>query len=496
MSDATSQVEESAGGLTELDEFSDMLKQKIKPRGKVAETEVDNAVVSLVQEALGDNSLIADDVIDTLDAILAKLDEQLTVQVNEIIHNEEFQKLESSWRGLAYTLDNTRTDSSMKIKVFNASKDELNAQFRQYRGDKWITSPLYKKIFQEELGTLGGKPYGCLVGDYHFGMDSPDVTFLREISRIAAVAHAPFISAASPELLGMDSYNEMDVPDDIGSIFDRPEYAKWNGMRESENSRYLALTLPRVLAREPYSQNTNSVVEEFNFEEETDGHDGMKYGWMNSAHAMAVNINRAHKAHGWTVQIRGVQSGGEVLNLPSHTFDTGDGGKDLKCPTEVAIPDSREKELSDAGLIGLLHRKNTDKAAFIGAQTLYKPTQRMDAEATASDNLSSRLPYIFAVSRFSHFLKCMMRDKIGKSDDRIKIEKDLQTWINKYVHANPETANDLDKAKKPLAGAKVEVIEDEENPGYYTSNFYLKPHFQLEGVNVGMSLVSKIPNGK
>ena len=485
-----------AGALVGLDEFSDILKQTIKPRTDVAAKEVDNAVVALVREALDDESLIAEDVIDTIDAMLSKLDQKLTEQLNQVIHHEEFQKLESSWRGLAHTINHSETDATLRVKVMNVSKKELQQMFRRFPGAKWDKSPLNMRVYEAEFGTLGGKPFGALIGDYYFDHSTADVSLLRDMSKIAAAAHAPFISSAAPELLGMDSWTEIGTPPDLSEIFDTPDYAAWNGLRDSENSRYVALTMPRVLAREPYGQNSNSVVEEFNFEEETDGHAGQKYSWMNAAHALAVNINRAHKEHGWTVQIRGVQSGGEVLNLPTHNFDTGDGSKDLKCQTEVSITDRREGELSKAGLIGLIHRKHTDKAAFIGAQTLYRPKKYVDDQATASDNLSSRLPYIFAVSRFSHYLKCMVRDKIGQSPDRLQLQTQLQTWINKYVSGNPESATEREKAKKPLAGAKVEVVEDEENPGYYMGKFYLKPHFQLEGMDVGMSLVSKLPKGK
>ena len=491
--EAQTEAPDAGGQLTELSEFSDILKQTIKPRTDVAAKEVDNAVIALVREAVDDQTLIAEDVIDTLDAMLAKLDKKLTDQMNEILHHEDFQNLESSWRGLAYTVNNSETDASLRVKVLNASKSELQADLRRFPGAKWDKSPLFQKIYEKEFGTLGGKPFGALVGDYYFSHGTADVALLRDIGKIAAAAHAPFISAASPELLGMDSWTEIGTPPDLSEIFDTPDYAAWNSLRDSENSRYLALTMPRALSREPYGQNSTSVVEEFGFEEETDGHAGEQYAWMNAAHAMAANINRAHKEHGWTVQIRGVQSGGEVMNLPTHTFDTGDGSKDLKCPTEVSITDRREGELSKAGLIGLIHRKHTDKAAFIGAQSLYRPKKYQDELATASDNMSSRIPYIFAVSRFSHYLKCMVRDKIGQSPDRIQLENQLQSWINKYVSANPESASEKEKAKKPLAGAKVEVIEDEENPGYYVGKFFLKPHFQMEGMDIGMSLVSKLP---
>ncbi len=480
--------------LDELSEFQDMLKQTIKPRSEVAAKEVDNAVVSLVREAMGDQSLISEDVIDTIDAMLAALDEKLTKQVNEIMHNEEFQKIESSWRGLAYTINNSETDATLRVKVLNASKSELQSMMRRYPGAKWDKSPLHDMVYEQNLGTLGGKPFGCLIGDYQFSHSSGDVNLLNSISKVAEAALCPFISAAAPELIGLDSWNEIATPPDLSEIFETPDYAQWNSLRDSENARFLALTMPRVLAREPYSQDGNSVCEEFNFIEETDGHGGEKYAWMNSAHAMAVNINSAFKEHGWTVKIRGVQSGGEVQNLPTHTFDTGDGSKDMKCPTEVSITDRREGELSKAGLIGLIHRQNTDKAAFIGAQSLYRPKKYVDDLATASDNMSSRIPYIFAVSRFSHYLKAMVRDKIGTSPTRDQLQNDLQSWINKYVTANPDTASEADKAKQPLAGAKVEIIEDELNPGYYMGKFFLKPHFQMEGMDIGMSLVSKLPS--
>lgn len=479
--------------LNELSEFSDILQQTIKPRSDRAAKEVDNAVVALVREAMDDQTIVADDMIDTIDAMLAKLDKKLSDQMNAILHNETFQTLESSWRGLAYTLNNSETDASLRIKVLNASKKELQQMMRRYPGAKWDKSPLHDMVYEKNLGTLGGRPIGCLIGDYYFDQSSADVNLLTSISKVAESSLAPFISAASPTLLGLDSWNEIGVPPDLSEVFDTPEYAQWNSLRDSENARFLALVMPRVLAREPYGQNSNAQVEEFNFEEETDGHGGQMYSWMNAAHAMAANINRAHKEYGWTVKIRGVQSGGEVEQLPTHLFDSGGGAKDLKCPTEVSITDRREGELSKMGLIGLIHRQHTDKAAFIGAQSLYRPKKYVDDAATASDNMSSRIPYMFAVSRFSHFLKAMVRDKIGESPDRRQLEMSLQSWINKYVSANPETADEMEKAQKPLAGAKVEIIEDELNPGYYLGKFYLKPHFQMEGMDIGMSLVSKLP---
>jgi type VI secretion system protein ImpC len=492
MANETQKIAE--GGATEFapDDFSALLKQSFKPRTSDAETEVENAVTTLIRQALQDQTLVKEDVLDTVSEMIARLDAKLTEQVNEIIHHPEFQKVESAWRGLAYCVNNSEPDATLKIQVLNVSKAEIERELRSFPGAKWDQSPLFKKIYEAEFDQLGGEPFGCLVGDFYFDHSAADVRVLRDLGKIAAASHAPFIASAAPELMGMDSWRELSNPHDLTSLFDTPEYAGWKSLRDSENSRYLALAMPRVLARDPYGAN-GTPVEAFAFEEETDGHQGEKYSWMNASYAMAANIARAHKEYGWTVQIRGVQSGGEVINLPTHTFPTDDGGVDLKCPTEIAISDRREAELSKSGLIGLIHRKNTDKAAFIGAQSLYKPKKYADAEATASDNLSSRIPYIFAVSRFSHYLKCMVRDKIGSTREREQLERELQTWIMKYVHASPANATEKEKALRPLAGVKVQVVEDPENPGYYMGRFFLRPHFQLEGMDIGMSLVSRLP---
>ena len=374
----------------------------------------------------------------------------------------------------------------------NVAKEELYREFKVYPGARWDQSPIFKKLYEAEFGQLGGDPYGCLVGDYYFDHSSTDVQLLRDISKVSAAAHAPFFAAANSSLLGMDSWNELTNPRDIGKIFDTPDYAAFKSLRDQPDSRYVGLCMPRVLARQPYGAK-NEPVEEFAFEEDTDGHKGEKYAWMNAAYAMATNINRAYKEYGWTVRIRGVQSGGEVVNLPTHTFPTDDGGIDLKCPTEIAISDRREAELSKSGLLPLIHRKNTDKAAFIGAQSLYKP-RKMDSDvATASDNLSSRLPYMFAVSRFAHYLKCMVRDKIGATMEEDQLQKWLQEWLMNYVDGDPKNSSEQTKARRPLAEAKVEVFPDEENPGYYGARFFLRPHFQLEGMDIGMSLVSRLP---
>jgi type VI secretion system protein ImpC len=397
----------------EADEFSTLLKQSFKPRTERAATEVENAVNTLVQQALVDTSLIKADVLDTIEEMIAQLDKKLSAQMNEILHAPEYQQIESAWRGLSYLIFQSETDAMLKIRVMNVSKNELYRHLRQYSNAAWDQSSLFKKIYEEEFGQLGGQPYGCLIGDYSFSHLPVDVQLLRDLSRIAGAAHAPFFAAADSTLMGMDSWNELMNPRDLSKVFDTPEYAAWKSLRDSDDARYVGLCLPRVLARLPYGVKTEPVAE-FAFEEETDGHKGEKYCWMNAAYAMAANINRAFKEYGWCARIRGVQSGGEVEDLPSHTFPTDDGGVDLKCPTEIAITDRREAELAKAGLIPLIHRKNTDRAAFIGAQSLYKSkAYQNNPAATASSNLSARLPYMFAVCRFAHYLKCIVRDKVG-----------------------------------------------------------------------------------
>ena len=479
----------------EAENFAELLKQNFKPRSERAASEVENAVQTLVSQALSDSTLVKTEVLDTIEEMIARIDEKLTAQMNEILHAPEFQQLESAWRGLNYLVFNSETDATLKIHVMNVGKMELYRNLKNYPGARWDQSPLFKAVYESEFGTLGGQPYGALVADYHFSHQPVDVQVLRDLSKIASAALAPLITGADPNLLGMDSWTQLMNPRDIGKLMDTPDYAAWKGLRDSVDSRYVALCMPRVLSRLPYGAKTEPV-EEFAFEEETDGHRGEKYAWMNAAYAMGANINRAFKEYGWTVRIRGVESGGEVINLPTYTFPTDDGGVDLKCPTEISITDRREAELSKMGLISIIHRKNTDKAAFIGAQSVYKPQKFFTAEATAADELSARIPYMFAVSRFAHYLKCMVRDKIGSTKEKDQLEKWLNEWITLYVDGDPKNSSEEVKARYPLAAARVNIIPDEANPGYYAANVYLRPHFQLEGMDIGMSLVSRLPAPK
>ena len=427
--------------------------------------------------------------------MIAEIDKRLTDQVNEILHHEDFQKLEGAWRGLHHLVNNTETDEMLKIKVLNVPKKELTKTLKKFKGTAWDQSPIFKKIYTDEYSMFGGEPYGCLVGDYHFDHSPPDVGLLQEMMQIAAASHAPFITGAAPSLMGMESWQELMNPRDLTKILNTPEYAAWKSLREAEDSRYLGLAMPRFLSRLPYGAKTEPV-EEFAFEEDVEGADHNKYTWANSAYAMATNITRSFKMYGWCTSIRGVESGGAVEGLPAHTFPTDDGGVDMKCPTEIAIDDRREAELAKNGFMPLLHKKNTDFAAFIGAQSLQQPAEYDDPDATANANLSARLPYMFAMCRFAHYLKCMVRDKIGSSMEAEQVQIWLQNWINRYIEPNPTLATEADKAQRPLAAAEVVVEENPENPGYYNAKFFLRPHYQLEGLTVSLRLTSKLPSEK
>jgi type VI secretion system protein ImpC len=493
---AEAKLDQAVGTQTaEGSDFSALLRKEFKPKSDRAREEVETAVRTLAAQVLEDKDLIADDAVNSINAIVAEIDRKLAEQVNLIIHNAQFQALEGSWRGLHYLINNTETDEMLKIKVFNISKKELSKTLKKFKGTAWDQSPIFKKVYELEYGQLGGEPYGCLVGDYYFDHSAPDVELLSGMAQIAAASHAPFIAAASPTTMQMDSWGELANPRDLTKIFQTPEYAAWRSMRESDDSKYVGLAMPRFLARMPYGAKTNPV-EEFDFEEDTSGADTSKYNWSNAAYAMAVNINRAFKLYGWCSRIRGVESGGAVEGLPVHTFPSDDGGVDMKCPTEIAISDRREAELAKNGFMPLIHRKNSDVAAFIGAQSLNKPAEYDDPDATANANLAARLPYMFACCRFAHYLKCIVRDKIGSFKERADMERWLSNWILNYVDGDPANSSEETKARKPLAAAEVVVEEVEGNPGYYTSKFFLRPHYQLEGLTVSLRLVSKLPSAK
>ncbi|QYK42379.1 MAG: type VI secretion system contractile sheath large subunit [Paracoccaceae bacterium] len=476
-------------------EFASLLQKEFRPKSDQAKSAIEQAVKTLAQQALENTALISNDALRSIESIIAEIDKKLTEQVNLIMHHPDFQQLESAWRGLHYLVNNTETDEMLKIRVLNISKKEMSKTLRKFKGTAWDQSPLFKKVYEEEFGQFGGEPYGTLIADYYFDHSPPDVELLGELAKIAAAAHAPLITGAEPTLFQMDSWSELANPRDLTKIFQTPEYAAWRSLRESDDSKYIGLAMPRFLGRLPYGAKT-MPVEEFDFEEDTEGAVSDKYNWVNAAYGMAVNINRSFKLYGWCSRIRGVESGGAVEGLPSHTFPTDDGGVDQKCPTEIAISDRREAELAKNGMMPLIHRKNTDLAAFIGAQSLHKPAEYTDPDATANANLAARLPYLFATCRFAHYLKCIVRDKIGTYASREHMQSWLQTWINQYVDFAAGSSPDEEKARRPLAAAEVVVEEVEGNPGYYTSKFFLRPHYQLEGLSISLRLVSKLPTEK
>jgi type VI secretion system protein ImpC len=495
MADPQSQSSAPGGATITADDFGALLKKEFKPQTDRAKEAVASAVKTLAAQALQDSAVISDDAIASIQAMIAAIDQKLTAQINKILHHPDFQKLEGAWRGLHHLVTHTETDEMLKIRVMNISKADLGKTLKKFKGTAWDQSPLFKKLYEEEYGQFGGAPYGCLVGDYHFDHTAPDVELLGQIAQISAASHAPFIAGAAPSTMQFESWQELSNPRDLTKIFESAEYAAWRSLRESEDARYLGLTMPRFLARLPYGAKTNPV-EGFAFEEETDGKDHGKYCWANSAYAMATNINQSFKAFGWCSRIRGIESGGAVEGLPVHSFPTDDGGVDMKCPTEIAISDRREAELAKNGFMPLVHRKNSDFAAFIGAQSLQKPAEYSDPDATANANLAARLPFLFATCRFAHYLKCIVRDRIGSFKGRDEMQRWLSSWILQYVDGNPANSSESTKAQKPLAAAEVIVEEVEGNPGYYTSKFFLKPHYQLEGLTVSLRLVSKLPSQK
>lgn len=424
-----------------------------------------------------------------INARIAQIDHLISLQLNEILHAPAFQKLEGSWRGLKYLLDNTETSTMLKIRVLNVSKKELLKDLQ--RAAEFDQSATFKKIYEDEYGVFGGEPFGALVGDYEFSKHPEDIELLDRMSHVAAAAHAPFLTAAGPELMNLDSYANLGTPRDIAKIFDSTEFAKWKSFRENEDSRYVGLALPHILMRLPYGRDTKPV-EGFNYEEAVDGTDHSKYLWGNAAYALATRLTNAFAQYGWCAAIRGVEGGGLVEGLPAHTFRTDEGDVALKCPTEIAITDRREKELADNGFIPLVHCKGTDYAAFFSVQSAQKPRVYNKDAANANARLSTQLPYILAVSRFAHYLKAMMRDKIGSFMSRSQAERFLNDWIQTYTIGDDDAPATI-KARNPLREARVEVVEVPGKPGAYRAVAFLRPHYQLDELSVSLRLVAELP---
>ncbi len=473
------------------------LLDDIVAKSKVAKTDTEHArakdiIGELVKEVLGGTVVVSENLSANIDARIAEIDQLISDQLSEVMHAGEFQKLESSWTGLQYLCKQTSTGAQMKIKVLNTTKKELVKDFKT--AIDFDQSTLFKKIYEEEFGTFGGAPFATIIGDFEIDRGAEDMYFIEQMSHVAAAAHAPFITAASPELFGLETYTDLGKPRDMSKVFDTVEYAKWKSFRESEDARYVGLTLPRFLGRQPFDPKDGVTCEGFNFVEQTDGTDHSKYLWVNASYAFATRVTQAFEQYGWCAAIRGVEGGGLVEDLPTHTFKTDDGEVALKCPTEIAITDRREKELNDLGFIPLVHCKNTDYAAFFGAQSVQKVKKYDSDAANANARLSAQLQYMFAVCRISHYLKSMMRDKIGSFAAASNIETYLNGWINQYV-LNSDDASQEQKAKYPLREASVQVQEVPGRPGVYRAVSFLRPHFQLDELSVSLRLVAELPQG-
>jgi type VI secretion system protein ImpC len=453
-----------------------------KERGK-------NLVKEFIAQVLDGSMTIARDAEMMINARIAQIDHLVSLQLNEVMHNAAFQKLEGTWRGIKYLMDQSETGVMLKIKVLNVGKKELLKDLQ--RAPEFDQSQLFKKVYEEEYGIFGGSPFGALVGDYEFGKHPEDMELVEKISNVAAAAHAPFVSAAAPDLFNLQSYTTLDAPRDLAKIFDTTEYAKWKSFRMTEDSRYVALCLPRTLGRLPYGKDTKPV-EAFNYEEHVDGSDHSKYLWMNAAFALASRMTNSFSQFGMCVAMRGVEGGGLVTGLPVHNFYTDEGDVAMKCPTEVPITDRREKELADLGFVPLVHCKGTDYAAFFSVQTAQKPKLYDTDSANANARLSTQLPYLMAVSRFAHYLKAMMRDKIGAFMSRADAEIFLNRWITRYVVPD-DTASPSMKARCPLREARIDVSEIPGKPGAYRAVAFLRPHFQLDELTVSLRLVAELP---
>lgn len=454
--------------------------------------ELPRDAVQVLAEHLDASPALRDsDVRRAAEAVVARIDALIAEQLNAILHAPDYQRLEATWRGLHMLLRAADKEMGVKVKVMNITKRELSRTLRKFRGGTWDQSPIFLRIYEEEFGQLGGEPFGAIIADYEFDQRPDDVALLSDMAMIAAAAHAPFISSAAPSLLQMDSWAEVGNPRDLLRILGTPEYGPWRALREQTDARYLALCMPRFLARLPYGSKTDPL-DGFAFEETTEGPDTSRLLWANPAWAFASNLVRAFVQYGWCARIRGIDRGGVVEGLPVLHHPTADGNVDRRTVTEICISERREAELSACGLIPLVHRKNSDVAAFISAQSLQRPQVFEDPDATANANLSARLPYLFASSRFAHYLKCMVRDKIGTTMSRAQLETWLSEWLINYVDGSPQTSSEDFKATHPLSAGRITLEAVADRPGQYEAKVFLTPHYQMEGISVALRLVSRV----
>jgi len=484
---------EGAGGAAAAEGEGSLLDQIIA-KGKLARDEsqkprAKDLVGEFVHQILDEGMTVSRDTIVMIQTQIARIDELLSKQLDEILHHPDFQKLEASWRGLHYFVMNTETSTRLKLRLLNATKAEVFKDLDQ--AIEFDQSTLFKKVYEEEYGTFGGFPYSLLVGDYEFGRHPQDMALLEKISGVAAAAHAPFIAGAAARLFDMDSFTELGNPRDLAKLFESTELIKWRSFQASEDSRYVTLVMPHILLRLPYGSNT-VPLEDFKLEEDVDGKDHGKYLWGNAAWALAQRITNAFALYGWCAAIRGVEGGGLVQGLPAHTFKTDEGDIALKCPTEIAITDRREKELDTLGFVALCHCKGTDYAAFFGGQTTQKPKAYDTDAANANARISARLPYLLAASRFAHYLKVICRDKIGSFQTKDTLQIFLNRWISSYVLGTDDAGQDL-KAQYPLREARIDVFDMPGKPGAYRAVAFLRPHFQLEELTTSVRLVAELP---
>lgn len=490
-----SQISQPAASATEESAFS-LLDQVVSATRQTEKNRAEELIRALAQEALKGTVTFSRNLTQSINEALAGLDAQISRQLNAVMHHPRFLELEGRWRGLHYLVDKSETGTSLKIRMLNVSKKDLNRDLT--RAVEFDQSQLFKKVYESEFGMPGGEPYGLLVGDYEWTNHPDDIDTLQNVSQVAAAGFTPFVSAAGAGMFGFSSWQELSRPRDLAKVFETQEYTKWRAFREREDSRFVSLVMPRVLARLPYGAATKPV-EEFGYEEAPGNPDGTaramehdQYCWMNAAYAMAARMTDAFAQYGWCTAIRGAEGGGKVEDLPTHVFTSDDGDLDTKCPTEIGITERREKELSDLGFLPLCHYKNTNYSVFFGGQTVQKPKKFDRPEPTANAAISARLPYIMATSRFAHFLKVMARDKIGSFMEAEDVEVWLNRWIQNYV--NPmEGAGQEARAKYPLREAEVRVQEIPGSPGSYNAVAYLRPWLQMEELTTSMRMVARIP---
>lgn len=453
-------------------------------RGRM-KSQLNNFLAEVVSGAV----VVSNDIIGSIEERISAIDEVLSNQISLVMHAPEFQKKEASWRGLHKLVQASLTENS-QVRLLQCTKQDLIKDFKS--ASDFDQSMLFKCVYESEYGTFGGVPFSAFVGDFQFDNTPQDIELLEQISHVAAAAHAPFLSAISPGMLSMNDFSDLPRPRDMAKMFDTTDYAKWRSFRQTDDSRYIGLTLPRVLGRMPYGAKT-IPVESFGFEEKiNEDKVGSDYLWVNSAFELAGRIVDSFEEYGWCASIRGLEGGGLVNALPAYNFVSESGERVMQCPTQIAISDRREKELSDLGFIPLVHCKGTDYAAFFAVQSVNKPRLYNSDQANANARLSSQLQYILVTSRFAHYLKSIVRDKIGSFMSCGECQEYLQKWIMQYVvasdNAGPET-----KARYPLREASVEVVEVPGRPGSYRAIAYLKPHFQLEGLSMSLRLVADLP---